>query len=295
MASACRHQVEAIDRGRALLCECPVWDEQAEALLWVDILGAQVHRLEPATGARTTLEAGRPVGALACRSGGGLVLAVEEGFASTDARMQKVRPIAALHEPGGRMRLNDGKCDPAGRFLAGTMAYDCEPGAGRLLRLSADGSIATLVDSVTIPNGLAWSDDGRTLYFVDSAEAAIDAFDYDVETGDLGRRRRVVAIPPGVGSPDGMTIDTDGCLWVAMWGGGAVRRYTPDGTLDQVVPLPTPIVTSCTFGGPALDTLFVTTARAGLAPERAAVDELAGAVFALDPGTTGRPARRFAG
>jgi sugar lactone lactonase YvrE len=200
-----------------------------------------------------------------------------------------------IEHAGSRARFNDGKCDPAGRFLAGTMAYDLTPGAGALYRLDLDRSVTKLLPHVTISNGLCWTGDGTTLYYIDSPTQGIDAFDYDTGTGRPANRRRVAEIPRGAGLPDGMTIDADGCLWVALYGGSAVRRYTPAGTLDATVSFPVTNITCPVFGGPGLGVLYVTSARDGLDEAKLAAQPHAGAVFAADVGTSGLPATRFGG
>jgi len=262
--------------GHATLGEGPVWDAEQQRLVWLDILPGLVHRFDPATGGGDVFGVGKPVGSAGLRHGGGLVLAVEDGFALLDP-------------------FNEGKCDPAGRFLAGTMAYDLTPGAGSVYRLGADLAITKLFGGVTISNGLAWTADGATLYYIDSPTQSVDAFDYDTETGRLGNRRRVVDIPAAAGLPDGMTIDTDGCLWVALYGGSAVHRYTPDGRLDTVLSFPASNITCPVFGGPGLDMLYVTSARDGLDERQLAAQPHAGALFAADAGARGLPAHRFAG
>jgi sugar lactone lactonase YvrE len=182
--------------------------------------------------------------------------------------------------------MNEGGCDPAGAFYAGSMAYDARPGAGRLYRLAPSGEITVVLPTVTISNGLAWSPDGTLAYYVDTTTGRIDVLD-----ADLGSRRPFVTIPPEHGAPDGITVDAAGAVWVALWGGGAVHRYTTGGMLDGVVHVPVRQVTACTFGGPALDELFITTSRHGLAdPEPGA-----GALFRATVGVAGLPPLPYAG
>ncbi len=281
--------------GRAVLGEGPVWDAEQQRLVWLDILPGLVHRFDPATGTDEVFRAGKPVGSAGLRHGGGLVLAVADGFALLDPGWQRLDQVAVIEHPGPRARFNEGKCDPAGRFLAGTMAYDQTPGAGSVYRLDPDLAVTRLLDGVTISNGLAWTADGATLYYIDSPTQGVDAFDYDTGTGRLENRRRVVDIPAAAGLPDGMTIDTDGCLWVALYGGSAVHRYTPDGRLDAVLSFPVSNVTCPVFGGPGLGMLYVTSARDGLGERQLAAQPHAGAVFAADAGARGLPALRFAG
>ena len=293
MAASLRPDI-AFDAG-ATLGEGPVWDEEQQWLLWVDILPGLVHRFDPATGSDDIFGVGKPVGSASLRRGGGLVLAVEDGFALLDPGWQRFDQVAVVEHPGPPARFNEGKCDPAGRFLAGTMAYDQTAGAGSLYRLDPGLAVTKLLDGVTISNGLAWSADGTTMYYIDSPAQGIDAFHYDVETGRLANRRRVVDIPAAAGLPDGMTIDADGCLWVALYGGSAVHRYAPDGHLDATVRFPATNITCPVFGGRDFDQLYVTSARDGLDERQLAAQPHAGAVFAVDVGARGLPGLRFAG
>ena len=194
------------------------------------------------------------------------------------------------------MRMNDGACDAQGRFWAGTIAYDESPGAGTLYRLELDGSCTTVLSGLTISNGIGWSPDGATMFLADSGTSRVDAFDFDASSGDISRRRTIVAIQePGV-APDGLTVDEDGGIWVALWGGGAVRRYRPDGALLTVVPLPVDRPTSCVFGGPDRSTLFVTTARQGLDDEALSRQPHAGRVFRIEGlGVRGAPCAPYRG
>jgi sugar lactone lactonase YvrE len=278
----------------AELGEGPVWDSTTGCLYFVDILRGHVHCTDASRACRT-IPIGRMVGAVAATDGGDLVLAVQGGFARLDLATGHVSPIANLD--GGRpdIRMNDGKCDPAGRFWAGTMALDERPNAGGLYRLDSDGRVHTMLTGVSISNGLDWSDDGRVMYFIDSPTRAVDAFDFDARTGAIANRRTVVRIDPGAGVPDGMTLDADGCLWVALWGGAAVHRYTPAGVLDAAVAVPTTYPTSCTFGGPDLRDLYITTAAVKLSARERAEQPSAGGVFLARPGVRGRPAHRFGG
>jgi sugar lactone lactonase YvrE len=282
-----------------LLSEGPRWHAEAGELLWVDILGATLHRGRPGIdGALETVQTitlDRHVGAVAPATGGGYVLAAGTGFLHVDDA-GAVRELAQPEAGRSDVRMNDGACDGQGRFWAGTMAYDESPGAGALYRLELDGSCTTVLTGLTIANGIGWSPDGATMYHVDSGTARVDAFDFDPISGDLSRRRTIIVIDePGV-APDGLTVDEEGGIWVALWGGGVVRRYGPDGTLLITVPLPVDRPTSCAFGGPDRTTLFVTTARHGLDDADLSRQPHAGRVFRIEGlGVRGAPCAPYRG
>jgi sugar lactone lactonase YvrE len=222
------------------------------------------------------------------RRSGGAVIAVERGFALEDAD-GAITALDPLWDDDG-IRMNEGGCDPRGRFYCGSMAYDASPGAGRLYRLDPDGSTYVVLDAVTISNGLDWSPDGSRAYYVDTPTLRIDVFD-DAEDG-LTNRRPFVEFDGEHGRPDGLTVDAEGGVWVALHQGGAVHRYRPDGYLDVVVEVPVRTVTACTLGGERLDQLFITTSREGLAPDE---QPAAGSLFRADVGVPGQPVRPFAG
>ena len=280
---------------QAELGEGPVWDAAARCLWFVDILRGRVHRFDPAATALHTFEIGSMVGAVAPTERGDLVLAVHDGFARLDLASGQVTMIAGVEADRPDQRMNDGKCDAAGRFWAGTMALDEREGAGALYRLDPDGRVHTMLRHVSISNGLDWTGDGRVMYFVDSPTQSVDAFDFDLSAGTISNRRTVVRIGPAHGMPDGMTLDADGYLWVSLWGGGGVRRYAPDGRLDAIVRLPTMYPTSCTFAGDDLRDLYITTASIRLSDSERARQPQAGALFRCRPAVGGRLANRFKG
>jgi len=255
----------------------------------VDIPAGLVHRFEPDTGADSAIQIGQDVGAVALRSVGGLVMALRSGFAFLD-ESSTVSCAAGLDQDDATLRLNDARCDPRGRLWAGTVRDDFASGVAALYRLDPDLRLHRMLDGVTISNGLDWSPDGSLFYYADSATAAVDAFDYDLERGSLGGRHRLLELPDELGMPDGLTVDADGFLWLAVFGGGQVRRHAPDGRLDAVIELPVRWVTSCGFGGPNLDQLYVTSGR-----ERDPDAPLAGGLFCVEPGTRGRPQNAFGG
>lgn len=287
-------KAEVVVHASNQLGEGPVWDQDTESVLWVDILAAQVHRHHVAGGTTTVLPVGQEVGALVPRTAGGLALAVRDGFATMDED-GTVEPIAAVEDTDPDTRMNDGKCDRAGRFWASTMAFDASPERGTLYRLSPDGTVDAVLTGLTIGNGLAWSADDRTFYFIDSMSGGVDAFDFDLQTGSLDNRRQVVQVAESAGVPDGMCIDAEGALWVALYGGGAVHRYTTTGELTAIVQLPVPNVTCCTFGGTDLRDLYITTAWNGMSEEARADAPGAGALFRVRTNVPGVLPYPFAG
>jgi sugar lactone lactonase YvrE len=286
---------EVADASRCELAEGPVWDAGRQLLLWVDILPGTVHTLDPATGGRTSFAVGTQVGAVGLTAGGGLVLALADGFAVCDIDGRHLTRLPGLVTDPDVVRFNDGKPDPWGGFWAGTMQLHGEDGLGSLYRLSPDGSITELLAGVSLSNGLDWTDDRRSFYYVDSPSGGIDLFDTDPESGALSGRRRFVGISAADGVPDGLTIDAEGGIWIAVWGASELRRYMPDGRLDTVVRLPVSQVSSAAFGGPDLGTLYITTAREDFTDAQLLAEPHAGDIFCCTPGVTGRLPYRFAG
>jgi sugar lactone lactonase YvrE len=276
--------IEPLLRMHAVLGEGPRWDHRSGRLAWVDILAGLVHLTDGSSGVTTTIPVGHHVGVAALLgTGSAYLLAVGRGFARLDAG--GLGPIApVLDDPA--VRMNDGEVDAAGRFLVGTIAYDVTPGRAKLYTRDPSGTVTTLLDSVTISNGIAWSDDGETMYYVDSPTFRIDAFDYDPGTGAISRRRTAITIDEADGCPDGICRDAEGGIWVALWGGSCVRRYRPDGTMTHQIPVPASHVTACVFGGPRLDRLYVTTASVER-PGTTDGSTLDGTLFVAEPGFTG--------
>ena len=267
--------------------EGPVWSERWGGLRWVDMLAGDVLSLRDDTVDRRHV--GTVAAALRPRSRGGAVIAVERGFALEEPDGVLTTLAEVWTDPG--IRMNEGGCDPDGRFYCGSMAYDKTPGAAALYRLDPDGSTHVVLEHVTISNGLEWSPDGSRVYYNDTRAQRVDVFDYDRERG-LENRRPFVQVPPENGHPDGLTVDAEGGIWVALNHSGTVRRYTPGGALDAVVEVPPRQVTACTFGGERLDQLFMTTSREDLPPDE---DPLAGSLFRAEVGVRGLPVREFDG
>lgn len=284
---------ELIWEARAELGEGPVWDRRSQSLLMVDITAGSVHRLNPQSRSVESLHVGGPVTSVVPRSRGGLVLTGKEDlFAVDDAGRSRVE-LVRFAGVSGDGRMNDAGCDPEGRLLAGSMTDSGMNSA--LYQVTPDLSVERVLDGVGISNGLAWSSDGNAMYYIDSAMGSIDRFSYDPESGMFDDRRVLARIDPGFGAPDGMCIDVDDHLWVAVFGGGVVRRFDPDGLVTDELELPAPNVTSCCFGGPGYKDLFVTTARTGLTPEQLQGKPLSGSVFRFTPPVGGREAVAFAG
>lgn len=268
------------------------WDGLTGTLRHVDMLAGDLITIGGAAGAASVTRA--PVSDVLAlirrRRQGGFVVAVERGFALIDDDLRVEHEIPVFDDP--EVRMNEGACDAAGRLFCGSMAYDAREGGGRLYRLDPDLSVHVALEGVSIPNGLVWTDAGRTALHADTLASEIRAYDYDPDTGAFGTSRIFVRIDEEHGAPDGTALDAEGGLWVALWGGGAVHRYDAQGRLDRVVPLPVTNPTSCAFGGATGDTLFVTTSRQGIDD---GAEPLAGRVFEVSAGVRGAPVHAFAG
>jgi sugar lactone lactonase YvrE len=277
---------ERVQAPACTLGEGPVWDARDQSLYWVDIPESRVHRMA-ADGSLSSWDTGQPVGTVVPRASGGLAVAVRDGFMALDPASGALTTLAEVEKDRPGNRMNDGACDRAGRFFAGTMASDESPEAGALYRLDPDLSVTSLLTGVGISNGIGWSPDERLMYYVDSQVHRVDVFDYDPVTGQIGGRRPFKAVGEGDVVPDGLTVDADGGVWVAVWEGYALLHHDPAGQLIETVDLPAARVTSCVFGGPDLDRLYITTASGP--------GESAGALFVCEPGVTGQPSHPFRG
>ena len=238
------------------LGECPLWDERSQALWWVDILAPAIKRFD---GELQVFPMPEPVGSIAFRAKGGLLAAMQTGICLWDSGALVLFASPASHDPSHR--FNDGRCDRAGRFWVGTMKDPEHTPTGVLYRLSPNGESKPFRTSIKVPNSLAWSPDGDTMYFADSPRHKIWAYDYDADTGEMSNERLFAAPHPGF--PDGSCVDAEGCLWNAEYGGARVVRYTPAGKVDRVIEVPARNPTCCAFGGARLDTLYITTAQGG--------------------------------
>ncbi|MBX3012250.1 MAG: SMP-30/gluconolactonase/LRE family protein [Caldilineaceae bacterium] len=288
-------KVELLVDIRALVGEGPIWDATKGVLYWVDILSSMVYEYDPATGENRGYHVGQHVGTVVPRASGGLMLALYDGFAAFEPATGAITLLADPEADLPGNRFNDGKCDPAGRFWAGTMAYQDQSTQGSLYRMDADHSVHKMLGDIGISNGIVWSLDRKTMYYIDSMVNTVRAFDYDDASGAIGNGR-VIIRTDGLGLPDGMAIDAEGMLWVAHFGGSAVRRWHPaTGEVMATIPLPASQITACAFGGPDLATLYITSAANGFDAAALAREPLAGSLFATKPGVKGVPTFAFAG
>jgi sugar lactone lactonase YvrE len=295
-------QPELLLDARADHGEGPAWDASRGLLYWVDIQSGRLHTYDPREQTDRWVKVGENLGCVAPRpvsmlnQGISLVMGLKSSFMTLDLPSQRMVCLANPEPHLTGNRFNDGKCDPAGRFLAGTMDDDEKEASGSLYSYSPDGSLKTLLTGIGISNGLTWSPDYQTFYHIDTPTRQVSAFDYDLATGNIANPRPAVKIPPKLGWPDGMTSDAEGMLWVAMWGGAKLTRWDPvTGQLLEAIPVPALNVTSCVFGGPDLTDLYITSARKGISVEQLARYPLSGGLFHIRTKMRGMPSFVFGG
>jgi sugar lactone lactonase YvrE len=280
---------------RAELGEGPIWDAGRRQLLFVDIPRGEVRAFSPHSGEHAVFGVGQPCGAVTPTVKGDWLVAARDGFLRLDPAAGGTRLVAQVEADRPDNRMNDGYCDARGRFWAGTLSMTGEVEAGALYRLDPDGQVTRMLDRVTTSNGIDWSLDQRLVYYVDTGTRRIDVFDFDLDRGTISRRRPFVVLPESEGKPDGLIVDAEGGVWLALWGGGAIHRYTPDGRLDQRIALPVTHPTKCAFGGPDLADLFITSARSPVPEEARASQPHAGSLLHCRPGVQGRPPTPYGG
>ncbi len=278
-----------------VLGECPVWCPREQALYWGDLFRPALHRFEPASGALQTWLPPEKFGSFALREQGGMILATRSGICFFDPPTGTLERICEPEADRPGNLLNDGKCDRRGRFWVGSMDKRLKERTGALYRVDPDRSWQRMEPWVWLSNGLAFRADDRVLYHTDSTDRCIYAYDFDLERGTIRNRREHASARDLPGVPDGMTIDEEGCLWSAQWGASRVVRYAPDGRVAGTVELPTARPTSCMFGGPRLDVLYVTSGFFRLSEAERAAQPWAGGLLAIDVGVRGLPEPRFAG
>lgn len=285
----------AVD-AKATLGEGPCWDATNNCLIWVDILEKTLHLYYPENEVNKSIKFDQYIGAAVLRESGGFILAMQNGIYHYDLNTETKQLISDPERHLPNNRFNDGKCDPAGRFWAGTMELNGSSSTGALYYLDKDLSVKKSLSNLTISNGLAWSPNYQKMYFIDTPTRQIMAYDYSIDTGSIKNGHIAVTIPFDEGNPDGMTIDSEGMIWVAHFGGSKVSRWDPlSGICLEEIEVPAKNVTSCVFGGEQLDTLYITTARHGLSANDLKNHPHAGAVFCVKTGIRGVPSYRFKG
>lgn len=285
----------------AELGEGPLWDPEKGLLYWLNITEGEVHWYSPGTGKDSMVRLGQPVGSLGLRKKEGFVAALERGFHYLTIQDGETPDctLDPIKDPEGDIRdnrFNDGACGPDGAFWAGTMNASAERrvGAAGLYRLDSSETVTKVLQGITISNGITWSLDEKIMYYIDTYTREIWAFDFTSAQGQISNRRTVAEVPESEGMPDGMTRDEEGNLWVAHWGGGKISCWDPlTGKKLGEVLVPAPHTTSCVFGGPLLDELFITTARSGLSEEMLERYPHSGDLFSVKPGVKGLPPYRF--
>lgn len=290
-------RVELVLDARAVLGEGPLWDEREKRLYWVDIVSHALHVYTPNSGENKTYDVGQMVGTVVLSETGDVLLAVQNGFARFDLDSGKLDIIVDPESDKPDNRFNDGKCDPGGRFWAGTMHVSATvPDKGSLYRLDRDLSVHTMLTEVSISNGIVWTADHKTMYFNDSIPGTVTAFDFDNAMGSISNPRVVIQVPENMGVPDGMAIDDEGMLWIAHFAGGAVHRWNPNtGKVLETIQLPASNPTACAFVGDHLDELYITTARESLSAEQLKQEPHSGGLFHVKTGVTGTVTHRFKG
>ncbi|MHA6691324.1 SMP-30/gluconolactonase/LRE family protein [Devosia sp. A449] len=279
----------------AHLAEGPLWVPEEQRLYWVDILAPSVHRFDPATGDNREVVMPGLVSALLPRQGHGFIALSQTGVAAFDFEKGDMSPLVNPEADIPDNRFNDGRCDRRGRLWAGTMPLDATKPAGSLYVINPDLSWRRVDTGFSVANGLDWSPDDRTFYFVDSAPGRIYAYDFDIDSGAISNRRIFAEVPAASGRPDGLTVDSEGFVWCAIWDGWCIRRYAPDGSVDREIRMPVPRPTSVTFGGKDLKTLYITTARVRLPSRVLAEAPYSGGLFAIDVPVAGVPTTKFLG
>jgi sugar lactone lactonase YvrE len=276
-----------------ILGESPIWCEREQALFWVDIRAPALRRLDPRDGRVRSWALPELCGGVALSGLGRVVLSLRSGLAGFELATGKLSPLVALERPELDNRLNDTKCDRRGRLWVGTMRDYGAARTGSLYRIAPDLACERLLSAIAVPNALCWSPDDKTMYFADTADGRLRAYDFDADSGRLGAMRVLLEAGSQPGRPDGATVDVEGCIWNARYGGGAILRLTPAGDVDRCIDIPAAHVTACTFGGSDLRTLYVTTARQRLTAAELERQPLAGNLFALNVGVAGLPEPRF--
>ncbi len=282
-------KIELVEDAAAEVGESPVWDASLRRLWWIDLFRGELHGFDVEHGPIEPILIGQSLGFVALTGCGALLAGTQEGFGLLGKDFDLKVPV---ERDAPDRRMSDGKCDLHGRAWGGTM-HDAERADGRLYRLDSGWRLSLVREDLKVPNGLAWSGDGERMYITDSEDSTVNVWRYDQEQGVPTERLQTISIEQGAGLPDGITVDEDDCVWIALWGGGVVRRYSPEGELMLQISLPCTLVTSVAFGGDDLGDLYITTARYRLSPEKLASEPHAGGIFRYRPGVRGRLASPY--
>ena len=302
LLSQCTHEkpiiikAELILDAKATLGEGAIWNHKEKMLYWIDIEEGILHKFNPVSAEDMQFNLNKRIGTVVPSEKSGLLVALEDGIYHYDLKTDSISFIVNPAENSFEIRFNDGKCDPAGRLWAGTMSLTGKKKAGALYCLNNNGDIENKIDSVSISNGIVWSLDNKNMYYIDTPTGKVKEYNYDKPTGEISFSRDAVVIPTDMGHPDGMTIDSKGNLWIALWGGSAVACWNPNsGELIYKIDVPVLNVTSCAFGGENLETLFITTASRGIRQDEIGNYPYRGGLFKADPGIKGVPAYFYKG
>jgi sugar lactone lactonase YvrE/DNA-binding IclR family transcriptional regulator len=287
--------IECVFESTSFLGEGPLWSAREKRLYWVDILAPAIHRFDPFIKENQTVKLTEMVGAVAAREKGGLLAATQFGLKTFDFETGDMEVIADPESHLPENRFNDGKCDRAGRFWAGTLCLHAGTGIGSLYRLDPDRRVKQMDTGFGVSNGIGWDPDNRFMYFTDSKSRRIFVYDFDLASGEVENRRLFAVVPEGCGQPGGLTVDSQGFVWSVNWDGWCITRYDPKGEIERSIRLPVPRPTSCMFGGANLDILYVTSARIRLSAQRLSEAPLSGSIFAIDVGVKGMPEPGFGG
>ncbi|HDZ15205.1 hypothetical protein LCGC14_0666350 [marine sediment metagenome] len=289
-----KNKAELFFNIKSILGEGPVWDWRKQRLFWVDIEGRKLFCLDPSTQKHLYWDFKSMIGVAVPTESGSFVLALEQGLSKFDVETEKLTPLNVLENHPHKIRFNDGKVGPDGNFWIGTMHKEFVPKAGNLYCVDQALHASIKIPENTISNGMAWSSNTKTFYFIDSPTYEISSYDFDIETSSISNKKSIINVPESYGTPDGMSIDAEGMLWIAHWGGNCVRRWNPDtGMVLETVEVEAPNVTSCCFGEKDLDTLYITTARSGLSQSELQEYPLSGGLFVCRPGVKGMPINYF--
>ncbi len=294
MSTIKTYKAKLLYDANAILGEGPIWDWKKQRLFWVDIEGCQLYQHDPSSGKNKSWSFNEMIGATLSIKNGNLLLAMEKGLASFDLETERLTKLEILENSDSKIRFNDGKVGPNGNFWIGTMHKDFEPQTGNLYRVTKDLKTSIAVEKTTISNGMAWSSDRKSFFYIDSPTFSVQVFDFDAEKGTISNGRILLKIPEEYGSPDGMCIDSEDMLWIAHWDGHCVRRWNPEtGQVLEKIEVAAPQVTSCCFGGKELKTMYITTARSGMTDEQLQKYPQSGGLFVHKTSVQGTPIRYF--